>query len=256
MIRWRRLIAAAWFFAASCGGGRPAIALDVGGIIRDIRVRIADMADPKQRYSDAYLYALVNEAQREIVNMTAPVTKHTTQELSVRTTYYTLPVDLVGIVEARFTETTTGRTRLLEEKNKRSLYQENPDWERQAGSPMSYFVRQATSTAANITGQTRLEFAITPVPSTTTTLGTVTFEYYYYPAALSAETDIPFSGRVYLSPYHPLLVNYVVSQIKMIEGDVTGAAAYRKMYDDMLVTMAQRVRDMPNYNPGFRGSGR
>lgn len=224
---------------------RDAAALTLGQIKVDIRQKINDRADPKVTYSDTIMNSLINEAQRDIVNRTWCLQKTLSQSLSTRTTYYSFPTDFIAIQEFSFKETATNRKRLLEEKSERSLNQENPDYERQRGPPFYYFVRNSTWT------DTVLEYGLNPVPSATAQLGTIYVDYYNQPTALSSNSDIPFDSMYHLYPYHSGIIYYVVSKIKLLEGDVASATAYNQLYEQMIALMVDRLGRAPNYNPSF-----
>lgn len=216
-----------------------------------IRQHLDDRADPKVRYSDTMLLHFINEGQRDIVNRSWCLQKTMAQSLSVRTTYYALPTDMIAIQEVNFFETTTKRTRQLEEKTERALYQENPDYARQRGAPSYYFVRHSTY------GSTQLELGLTPVPSSSSVLGIMYVDYYNQATDVSVSTDVVLNGFNHLYPYHTSLVNYVVGRIKMFQGDVTGGAAYMAIYDADVKRMIDRLGQLPNYTPGFQvGTGK
>ncbi len=226
----------------------PSFALTLGNIKVQVRRHINDKADPKIKVTDAEILAYVNEGQRDMVNRSWCLQKTYSQSLIARTTYYSLPTDLIAIQEFNFQETATGRKRPLEEKSERYMYQTNQDYEKQTGPPFYYFVRYSTS------GATQLEYGINPVPSTSTTLGTVFIKYYDQASDLALNSDIPLAGFQHLYPYHTALVYYAVSRIKMTQGDGAGSDAYEKMYESLVALMIDRLGRMPNYNPSFGGS--
>ena len=215
-----------------------------------IRQLLDDKADPKVRYSDLTLRNFINQAQRDVISKTACLTNTTSQSLSVATTFYQLPSDLIWIQQVTFVDT-AGRTRELEEVAERSFIQANPDWERQSGAPMQYFVRDSTGSSSST--DVNLQMAITPVPSTTSATGTMYIRYSNQATDLTAATAIPFDGLRYLYPYHEALVYYVVGQIKLIEKDPATAAVYMGMYEASLKSMKEQLGSMPNYAPGFSG---
>lgn len=226
----------------------PSWALTLGDIKVQVRRHISDKADPKIKVTDAEIIAYVNEGQRDMVNRSWCLQKTYSQSLSARTTYYSLPTDLLAIQEFNFMESATGRKRALEEKSERSMYQDNPDFERQTGPPFYYFVRYSTY------GATQLEYGVNPVPSTGTALGTVLIKYYDQAPDLAVSADIPLAGFRHLYPYHTALIYYAVSRIKMTHGDGGGADAYEKMYEGVVALMMDRLGRMPNYNPSFGAS--
>ncbi len=229
-------------------GTQVSLALTVSDVRSAVRRYVRDTASStsQRRYSDATLLLYINEAQRDVVNRTWCLQKTSSQSISVGTTYYSLPTDLIAVQEANFRETSTGITRQLTEKSERALYQENPDYERQRGPPQYYFIRNSTSAAA------QLEYGLNPVPSTSTQLGTLLLDYYNQPADLASDSDIPLSSYRYLYPYHDTLIYYAAAQIKIIEGDTEEATALLNLYEARIKLMLDRLGRMPNYNPGFQ----
>ncbi len=225
----------------------PAHALTLSDIRVTVRQTINDRSDPQLTYSNTILNLFINEGQRDLVNQTWCLQKTTSQSLSVATTYYTLPSDLLAIQEFTFLDS-TGRKRQLEEKSERGIYQSNPDYERQVGPPFYYFVRRSTSTG------TSLEYGINPIPSTASATGTVFVKYYNQATDLSVSTDVALGGFKHLYPYHSALVYYTVAKIKMLEGNTVAAESYMKLYQMMVALMVDRLGRMPNYNPSFGGS--
>lgn len=228
--------------------GSWAHALTLLDLKNAVRQHIQDQANPTVRYSDTKIIEFLNEGQRDLVNQTWCLQKTTSQSLTARTTYYSLPTDLIAIQEFNFQEAVAGRKRPLEEKSERGMYQNNPDYERISGPPFYYFVRNSTSAA------TQLEYGINPVPSTGTALGTLYIDYYNQATDLSANSDVPLAGFRHLYPYHSALVYYAVSRAKMASGDGLGADYYMKLYQGMVALMIDRLGRMPNYNPSFGGA--
>ncbi len=216
-----------------------------------IREQIDDRSDPRHRYSDTALIYMLNEAQRDMVNKSWCLEETYSTTLSLRTTYYNLPTDFVAVKEFNFVES-NGRTRQLEEKSERVLYQSNPDYARQSGQPMYYFTRFSTTTA------TQLEFGLNPVPATASSTGTIYLKYYAQATDLSSNSDIPLGGFRHLYPYHSALVHYAIWKFKLLMGDPQGATVYLAMYENEVKTMISLLGMRPNYSPSLSagGSGR
>lgn len=232
------------FFLAASAAVRVN-ALTLAEIRVEVRRYSNDVVDPRVKHSDAMITRLVNEAQREVVNQTWCLTNRSTQTLTAATTYYNLPNDLIAIEHVEFRDTSS-RTRELLEVSEKATQQSNPDYERQAGAPFQYFVRSTTFTTG-----TPLQIAVIPVPSSSTSAGLLTIDYYSQATSLSADTDVPFDGQRVLYPYHYALVYSAVAKLKLIDGDTTGAAAYLQMAQAYYALMLDRLGRMPNYNPGF-----
>lgn len=200
-----------------------------------------------RKYSDAMIDSLLNEAQAQTINASWAIEKTSGIALATRTTFYAFPSDYIAIREFDFQETTTGRTRQLEEKSERVLRQENPDWARSAGAPIYYLTRLSTS------GATTVEFGVTPVPSTSTQLGTALIKYYATADDMSADADVPFNGLAHLYSWHHILQHYAVAQLKMYEGDTNGSAAYMQFFSAEVQNMVNRLGMRENYFPSFGG---
>ena len=212
----------------------------------EVRRNIRDTASDSSRYkfSDSLLTDLANNAQREIVNATWLCDKTSTYVLLGRTTYYDLPNDLIAIFQVEF-KNSGGQTIELNETSLKQLYDKNPDWTRQTGTPVEYVVRQPTSTAT-----TALSISYIPIPTNTST-GTVTIRYYNQVADLSADADIPYDGRRHLYPYHYAIVDHVTARIKLIEGRSDEATLYIQLFQNDISVLRDRIGRAPNYNPSF-----
>jgi hypothetical protein len=231
---------------------RPAAALTLADVLTQARRYLRDTASDTtlQRYSDTYLTDLANAGQRAVVSETWPLNASTTLTLSVGTTYYSLPTDMLGIREVTYQNGTTLVRRNLTETSERSIMQSNSDYERQSGEPTQYFTRPSTASA------TTLEMAILPVPRTSSSTGTVRVDYYNQATNLSTATTsgVPFDGDRMLYPYHEAIVYYVIWRVKLLEGDTAGAAGYQQLYESAVTVMGGRLGDRPNYTPGFKAA--
>ena len=197
-----------------------------------------------QRYSDAVIDSLINEAQRDVVNQTWCLDASTGVVLTVNTTFYYLPTDLIAVKSARFTDS-SNNTYVLEEKNERSFRQNNPDWQKQTGKPVNYFVRDATDTA------TAYQVAYYPIPGAVSSTGTVNIEYYSQATDLDDDTDVPFDGKRFMYPYHEVLVFYPTYRLKMTEGQTNDATLYFQVYKTGIDAIMSKLNSKPNWSPSF-----
>lgn len=211
-----------------------------------IRRNIRDTATSSslQRYSDTVLDAYINEVQRDVVNLTTPLSNRASFTLTARTTYYSCPTDMIVPLAVYYTNQQQ-QVYELQEKLETSYRQNNPTYEHQIGPPTIYFIRGSTST--NVT---QAQIAFIPVANNTST-GTVTMDYYNIAADLSADSDIPFDGLRVLYPYHDVIVYGVTAKIKLREGDTNGASSYFEMYKDMVNRMGSKLGEAPNYHPSI-----
>jgi hypothetical protein len=203
------------------------------------------------KYSDAVLLDFINEAQRETVNLTGLAAKTTQYVLTAGVTYYSLPTDLLLINQVYFTDSRLN-TLGLEQKSQRSLYDNNPMWERNSGTPISYWVSNSTLPQNQQSAPLRISYI--PIPTRTST-GTVTIWYDATVSDLSADADVPFDNRSNLYPYHMGLAYHVIYRIKLIQGQVEEAAAYQKLYISSVDVMKGRFSQMPDYRPGVSVPG-
>ncbi len=243
-IRTTLLAALAAAFVAA-----PAAALTLSEIETQIRRNVRDTAASGNRYTDAILDAWINEAQREVVNLTWCVETSTSYVLAAATTYYALPTDFIAAKLVTFKD---ARQQVIEldEYSFRKVYQEEADFElSSAGAPDHYFIRYPGDSDDN------LEISYVPVPTTQST-GTVKVWYVYAPADLSSDADVPFDGFNHLKPYHYALVAHVTAKIKAIESKYEEAAFYLKEWERYVNTMSARFGASPNYRPSVQAAPR
>ena len=140
------------------------------------------------------------------------------------------------------------RLNFIREKPQKSLYDKNPQWERNSGSPNSYWISQATHPRNQQSAPLRISYI--PIPTNLST-GTVTIWYSYIMSDLSADTDVPFENRRNLYPYHAALIYYTVVRLKVTEGKISEASTYQQLYTSTLNSMKGKLGEMPNYTPGI-----
>jgi hypothetical protein len=222
-------------------------ALTLSEIRTQIRVNVHDTASTAslQRYSDSTLTALINEAQRDVVNQTWCLETSTAIPITAGTTYYSLPTNTLAISQARY-RTSTGTVTNLSEVGRRVFLQGSPDFERQSatGIPTQYFVQYSTS------GGTALQVGI--VPSARSSGGSLLFDYYHQATDLSGDSEVPFGGYRLLYPYHYSIVYRVSARIRLMEG-FADAQSYAQMYASEVSAIVNRAGSKPNYNPSFSG---
>jgi hypothetical protein len=238
----------------SCFATIPAQALTLAQVRTEVRRAIRDNpADSSRyRYSDAVLLDFINEAQREVVNMTWLAEKTTTYVLSARTSYYVLPDDYLAVTQAYF-RYPGGDTIELDELSQKGLYDTMPGWESESGSPVNYWVSNATN--PSVSNPTPMRISYIPVPTTQST-GTVTLWYLQQVADLANDTDVPFDGRRTVYPYHMGIVYHVVTRIKLIEGKADEAQLYQVMFTNSVGISNDRMGRRPNYTPSMMGGKR
>jgi hypothetical protein len=231
----KRLFVVGAFLVLFSGQGR---ALTLSEIRTQIRLHTKDTSATRQRFTDAQLNTLINEAQRDVVNNTWALKSYTTFELVSGTTYYALPSDLTDITRV------TWKNKALPEKSKAGLDADVAGWELTGGVPSSYFQ-----------DQTQLGYiGIYPFPNSATSTGTVKVEYVQRSPDLALDSDVPFNSVTRLKSYHDLLILYPCFKIFLIEGEQVKFTTYSQLYDSRLTLMRNTFGTNPNFNPGFSGT--
>jgi hypothetical protein len=247
MQRLRRALLLALGLAALLPAG--ARALTLADLETQIRRNVRDTATSGNRYSDAILDDWINEAQREVVNLTWCVETSTSYALTVGTTYYALPSNFIAAKLVTFTDT-SGLTTRLDEFSFRKVYQDEANFEAaSSGTPDHYFTRYPGNS------NDALEIAYVPVPVTSST-GTVKVWYAYFPSDMASDSDVPFDGFNHLKPYHYVIVAQVTAKIKAIQGKFDESQFYLKEYERYVQTMSARFGAAPNYTPSVQAAPR
>lgn len=228
-------------FFLSVGTLQQTHALTLSQIQTEIRVRVKDTFTGRQRYSDTQLTALINEAQRDVINNTWVVTKSTSFATTLGTTYYTIPSDVLAIqrVTSSFLNIPEATLIKLDGDNGNSA------WELSSGKyPQFYFQDYAQSN----------KIGIYPWPLDATSTTTVKIIYSSQVSDLASASDVPFNGESRYLSYDDLLIFYPAYRIYLIEGEQEKATIYRQEYESRLQVMVQAIGKKPNYNPGVSGA--
>lgn len=225
----------------------PVKALTLSDIRTQVRINIRDTDATNQRYSDTVINSLINEGQRNIVNMTWLAMKTTSYILSAGTSYYALPNDFLAAEQVYFKDR-NGVTLKLNQMTQGSLYDKNPDWERFQNQPVQYWISNATAPVP--TSSSTLRVSYIPIPQTTST-GTVTIWYDSEVVDLASDSDIPFNGIRNLVTYHASLIYYATFRIEMIDGISDESKFYGDLFTGSIAAMKDRLGRLPNYMPSF-----
>lgn len=221
----------------------------VGGMRSDIRRAMNDVPDPKVRYTNDFIFDLMNKVQRDVVNQTWCLQTMTDVTLTAGTTYYSLPTGMIAIIQVDFKDS-SNKVAELSEISERALKQENPDHERTGGKPNQYFVRYSTYQV------TTMQIGFYPAPSTVSSTGTVRIRYYNQATNIDDDDDVFFDGYRFLIPYDDVIQYGVIARLKLLEGDINGSNFYLQMYKEGLAVMRDRLGRMPNYSPSFGGASK
>lgn len=231
--------------------GWPAHALTVGEIKNEVRRYIEDTDVNNPRRSDAIIISLINEGQREMNNFLWLSLRATSYALTSGTSYYNLPVDLIAVKQVYFKDSAGYNNLSLGERSQKELYQSNPDWDRQTGSPTDYWISAATAPVSSSSNTLRISYI--PIPTLNAT-GTITVWYMSQVGPVTADSDLPFDGRTDLFPYHYALVYYTAMRLRILDGISEEVTLYLGLYQNYLKITKERFGDMPNYFPSASAS--
>lgn len=205
--------------------------------LSDLRTQTRDLAidnGSRLRFSTTTIDTWLNEGQRVAVLDAKPIFKSANFELVAGTTFYSLPSDFLQMrrLSLRYLDLSEITQESLD--NKVGL-----QWEVSGGLPTNYFISFAS----------RTKVGFYPFPDTSSSTGTVRYEYYAQATNLSATTDEPFGGAAELDPYHYILAYYAASKIVAIDGRIDLAVFYRTEFLEGLERMKRESRNRPSYNP-------
>lgn len=216
---------------------RGASALSLSDIRTEIRLRIKDSDAVRRRYSDTQLNNIINQTQRDVVNVSWIIKKSTAIPLAINTTYYSFPSDIIAIHRVTF------RNANLPEATLQSLDSraEFGAWATQYGLPTDYFQDPAQPG----------KIGVYPWPQTVSSTGTLSIIYYSQGTDLALDADFPFNGDSRYLPYDDLLIFEPCYKIFLTEGDATKAGEYKAYYEARLQILLAAVGNKPNFLPGF-----
>lgn len=217
-----------------------AFGLDLSGIRDAVRLRVKDVgvSGQRQRFSDTQYNEMINQTQRDVVNVTWAVRKSSTIVLSTGTTSYAMPSTFITVDRIVF------ENRNFEEVSVKGLDSRfsNADWRTTGGVPQVYFRDESVPD----------EIAFYPWPADDqVSTGTVILGYFAIADDMSADNDEPFNGINRLQQYSDLLVYEPVYKIFLIEGQMEKAIEYRQYYEKRLELMVSLEGQRPNFIPGF-----
>ena len=205
--------------------------------LSDLRIQVRDLAidnGTRLRYSTTTVDTYLNEAQRIVVLDAKPIIKAGSFELVAGTTYYSLPSDFLQMRRLGLRYLDLSEITLESLDNKAGL-----QWETSGGLPTNYYVSFAS----------RTKVGFYPFPDTSSSTGTVRYEYYAQATNLSAASDEPFGGDAELDPYHYILVYYAAARLAAIDGRVDLAVFYRTEFLEGIERMKREAMLKPSYRP-------
>lgn len=228
-----------WLLVLVLLGITHAYALTLSDIKTEIRIRIKDTDATRRRYSDTQLLNLVNQTQKDVVNLSWIVKKSTSVTLVSGTTYYSLPSDTIAIHRMTFNYRNLPETTLQELDSRFN----GGTWATTPGLADRYFQDPSQPST----------FGVYPWPNNSSSTGTVRIIYYAQGTDLSSDSDQPFNGDARYVPYHDLLIYEPCYKVFLIEGETAKSEAYRSYYESRIQILLGTVGNKPNYLPGFTG---
>lgn len=215
----------------------PVYGTTLSDIRDEVRIRIKD-SGTSTRFSDAELNAVINEAQRDVINNTWAIQTTSNTELSIGTTFYSIPD---GVIDIRRV-TLNGRS--LEETTVIALDSEfnGSAWFLTGGVPRRY--HQASGVL----------IGLYPFPNSSSSTGTLSVFYFSAPTDLSNDSDEIFNGSGRLFIYGDLLTSYTCYRVYLLEGEIEKSTLSRQEYESRLLVMKNNVGKRPNYNPSLSGT--
>lgn len=213
-----------------------ASSLSLSEIRVQVRILALDSGSSRRRFTSTQINAFINEAHRQIVLDIRPILKSGSFQLVVGTTYYALPTDFLQISRVKL------QYDFLPEKTPAGL-DRTDRWEEVGSRPTNYFI--------NFASRTLLGFY--PFPNSTSSTGTITYDYYAQATDLSSDSDEPFGGDTELDPHSYTLAYYAAAHMSAIEGKTSLAAFYLALYKAGVERMRREAKSRPSYRPGARG---
>lgn len=219
--------------------GRPAAALTLSQLISEARTLALDgSSSSRQRFSDSQITEFLNEAQREALTQSRCLRQDQVFQLVPGTTYYPLANNYLAMARV------TVGYKYIQEMTPAGLDGRSRGWEAASGYPTYYFV--------NWSSPTLVGFA--PWPATATDTDTVKIEYDVQATDMSSSSDVPFNGVPRMYDYHHALAYFGAAMMSAIDGQATRQTAYQQVYAGVVVAMAKRCLERPNYLPSATGT--
>lgn len=216
--------------------GTSAQALTLSDLRTNSRVLISDSgtATSRFRFTNAQVNEFIAECEREVVAQTFPLIVSRSIELTVGTTYYSLPNSFLAVKRV------TWRNRVITEKSPVALDQ-TKEWETISGTPQNYFITFASRTL----------IGIYPFPADSTSTGTVKVEFYAQADGVSADADVPFNNVREFYPLHYILAYCAATRMAAIDGQVNLVPLYQQIYVQGLSRFASVALSRPSNNPSI-----
>lgn len=214
----------------------PASALTLADLRTQARTLALDNGT-RLRFSTSTIDTWLNEAQKIITLEIKPILKSTSFELASGTTYYSLPSDFLQISRVTLRHQEIGETTPEALAGKVGW-----NWFESKGLPSSYYI--------NFSSRTKLAFY--PWPNTTSSTGTVRYEYWAQSTDMSATTDQPWNSITELAPFHHALAYFAAARMAAIDGRPDLAVFYRTTFLEEVERMRREAKSRPSYRPSLQ----
>lgn len=207
---------------------------NLSSLISDARTLVVDSNSSRQRFSDSQITGFINQGSRLMISQTHCLMASATIQLTVGTTYYSLPSNFTAIRRV-----VRGNYGAMLEQTPAGMDGKSRGWESASGSPVYYFVNFST----------RGKIGFAPFPATVADTDTVRVDLDIDTNDLSASTDIPFYGINELTGFHHYLAYYAAAMMSTIDDQFTPAKMFFDMYSSVIPLLQKRCEDRPSYLP-------
>jgi len=228
------LTAGAFAFLAALPPQAHSLALS--DLRTEARVLALDNGATRRRFPDARVNAFLNEGQRQIVLEARPILKSSNFELVAGTTWYSLPSDFLQLNRVT--------------RDYYTLPETTPDaldrtsrWEETGASATHYLVDFSS----------RTKIRLYPWPESSSSTGTVRYQYWAQATDMSADADTPFNGIAELTPYHYVIAYFAAAKMSAIDGKTGLAALYLGEFRAGIERIKSEAKSRPSYRPGAAG---
>ena len=210
--------------------------LTLSDLRTEARTLSLDAGTSRQRFSNARVNAFINEGHRQAVLEARPILKSAELALVAGTTYYSLPTDFLQVSRI------TMEYDVLYETTPEALDKTNR-WPETGARPTHYFI--------NFASRTKVGFY--PFPESSSSTGTVRYDYYAQATDMSADSDEPFGGAAELDVYHYAFAYYAAAKMCAIDGRTSLANLYLSEYRASVERLKVEAKSRPSYRPSAVG---
>ncbi len=208
-------------------GAHVSLALTLSDVRTAIRRNVRDTAS-SSRYSDAAILAVINEAQRAVINDTWASSDDTTTTVVGGTVYYSLPTEAIRVWRVTLNSVNLPQIDL----EQFDADNDNASWST-TGTPTTYFYDRTNPT----------QIGLQPYPSSSG--ATLKIFYYQNVPDLASDSDVPFDSDPRLASYQDLITYFATARILATEHRLDEAQIYQGMYSSGANIMNANVGHKP-----------